>query len=211
MQIIYLNSCQSRFSGAYLVLCLKLCNFSFRSRSDLVLDADHVLDFLSDLAFRACISFYSVLDKGGAECFCLVRLQMPSLSCFVVSDRHSFAIADFGLSDRYLIALGGSTQTLTIIGTFGCANLCSTSSTKDTRSRDQSFCNHDGDCNFDRGIWCTMPPPTNYASRQRWREKLYAKLVSEYDMGFILLQLHRVRVKCSQIKRSTMVHESITF
>ena len=30
---------------------------SFRSRSDLVLDADHALDFLSDLAFQACISF----------------------------------------------------------------------------------------------------------------------------------------------------------
>ena len=39
---------------------------SFRSRSDLVLDADHALDLLSDLAFQACISFYSVLDKSGA-------------------------------------------------------------------------------------------------------------------------------------------------
>ena len=39
---------------------------SFRSRSDLVLDADHALDFLSDLAFQECISFYSVLDKSGA-------------------------------------------------------------------------------------------------------------------------------------------------
>ena len=35
------------------------------SRSDLVLDADHASDFLSDLAFQACISFYSVLDKRG--------------------------------------------------------------------------------------------------------------------------------------------------
>ena len=39
---------------------------SFRSRSDLVPDADHALDFLSDLAFEACISFYSVLNKSGA-------------------------------------------------------------------------------------------------------------------------------------------------
>ena len=40
-------------------------------RSDLVLDADHALDvfFLSDLAFQACISFYSVLDKSGARMF----------------------------------------------------------------------------------------------------------------------------------------------
>ena len=32
---------------------------SFRSRSDLILDADHALDFFlkSDLAFQACISF----------------------------------------------------------------------------------------------------------------------------------------------------------
>ena len=43
---------------------LKLCKFV--SRSDLVLDADHVLDFLSDLAFQACIPFCSVLDKSGA-------------------------------------------------------------------------------------------------------------------------------------------------
>ena len=39
---------------------------SFRSRSDLVLDADQALDFSSDLVFQACISFYSVLDKSGA-------------------------------------------------------------------------------------------------------------------------------------------------
>ena len=39
---------------------------SFRSRSDLVLDADHALDFLPDLAFQACISFDIVLDKSGA-------------------------------------------------------------------------------------------------------------------------------------------------
>ena len=40
---------------------------SFRSRSDLVLDADHALDFQSDLASQACISFYSVLDKLGCR------------------------------------------------------------------------------------------------------------------------------------------------
>ena len=39
---------------------------SFRSRSDLVLDVDHALDFLSYLDFQACISFYSVLDKSGS-------------------------------------------------------------------------------------------------------------------------------------------------
>ena len=44
---------------------MQIC-ISFRSRSDLVLDADHDLDFLSDLAFQACISFYSVLNKSGA-------------------------------------------------------------------------------------------------------------------------------------------------
>ena len=39
---------------------------SFRSRSDLVLGAEHALDFVSDLAFQACISIYSVLDQSGA-------------------------------------------------------------------------------------------------------------------------------------------------
>ena len=41
----------------------------FVSRSDLVLDADQALDFSSDLAFQACISFYSVLYKSGALMF----------------------------------------------------------------------------------------------------------------------------------------------
>ena len=44
---------------------MQIC-MSFRSRSDLVLDDDHALDyFLSDLAFQARISFYSVFDKSG--------------------------------------------------------------------------------------------------------------------------------------------------
>ena len=38
---------------------------SFRSRSDLVLDAHHALDYLSDLVLQACISFCSVSDKSG--------------------------------------------------------------------------------------------------------------------------------------------------
>ena len=38
---------------------------SFRSRSDLVLDADQVLGFLSDLAFQACISFYGPCPQYG--------------------------------------------------------------------------------------------------------------------------------------------------
>ena len=44
---------------------------SFRSRSDLVLDADHALDFLSYLVFLACISFRSVSDRRGASLFLL--------------------------------------------------------------------------------------------------------------------------------------------
>ena len=42
---------------------------SFQSRSDLVLDADHALDFLSYLVLQACISFCSVSDKSGASLF----------------------------------------------------------------------------------------------------------------------------------------------
>ena len=42
---------------------------SFRSRSDLVLDTDHALDFLSYLVLQACISFCSVSDKSGESLF----------------------------------------------------------------------------------------------------------------------------------------------
>ena len=49
--------------------CPLMASYSFRSRSDLVVDADHALDFLSYLAFQVCISFYSVLDKSGAWMF----------------------------------------------------------------------------------------------------------------------------------------------
>ena len=87
----YQSSCQSRFSGFYrcfgtfgspirenLVYAGMLpCHapswppnmqirISFRSRSDLVLDADQSLDFSSYLVLQACLSFYSVLDKSGA-------------------------------------------------------------------------------------------------------------------------------------------------
>ena len=36
---------------------------SLRSRFDLVLDADHTLDFFILSRLQACISFYSVLDQ----------------------------------------------------------------------------------------------------------------------------------------------------
>ena len=42
---------------------------SFRSRSDLVLEADNALDLLSNLVLQACISFCSVSDKSGASVF----------------------------------------------------------------------------------------------------------------------------------------------
>ena len=45
-------------------------------------------------------------------------------NCFLVSDRHSITIADFGFSHRNPIVLRGSTQTLATVGTLGCANLC---------------------------------------------------------------------------------------
>ena len=47
---------------------MQIC-ISFRSRSDLVLDAHHVLDFLSYLVLQACVSFCSVSDKSGASLF----------------------------------------------------------------------------------------------------------------------------------------------
>ena len=42
---------------------------SFRSRSDLVLDAGHSLDFLAYLVLQACILFCSVSEKSGASLF----------------------------------------------------------------------------------------------------------------------------------------------
>ena len=87
-EMYYQNSCRSRFSGVYLgfevfqdawrsnkeilvypgmLPCLvpswsqiMQIRISFRSRSDLVLDADHVLDLLRYLVLQASISFCSV-------------------------------------------------------------------------------------------------------------------------------------------------------
>ena len=59
----------SNDANSYLVL------ISFRSRSDVVLDADHALDVLSYLVFlQTCILFCSVSDKSGA-CSCLVHIK----------------------------------------------------------------------------------------------------------------------------------------
>ena len=44
-------------------------HISFRSRTDLVLDAEHSLDFSSYLILQACISFCSVSDKSGVSMF----------------------------------------------------------------------------------------------------------------------------------------------
>ena len=52
----------------------------FRSRSDLVLDADNALDCSSNLVFKACISLCSVSDKSGHLCFCLVLIKMTMLT-----------------------------------------------------------------------------------------------------------------------------------
>ena len=108
-EITYLNSCQSRFSGVYLVVEVfqdtwrsneenpsaywretlscplmasnyKIC-ISFRSRSGLVPDTDHPLDFLSYLVLQACISFVVFQTKEAPLCCCLVRIKMPLLTC----------------------------------------------------------------------------------------------------------------------------------
>ena len=107
-EIYYLNSCQSSVSSIYLVFevfpdtwrsnkdilvhlgmlpCLlpwwprnMQISISFQSRSDLVLDADHALDFLSNLVLQVCISFVAFQIKVAHLCFCLVRIQMPLLS-----------------------------------------------------------------------------------------------------------------------------------
>ena len=95
--ICYQKSWQSRFSGVHLVFkvfqntwhsrqenpsahwhatlsCPLMASnmqirMSFRSRSDLGLDADHALDSLSHLVLQACISFCSVSDRSGAPLF----------------------------------------------------------------------------------------------------------------------------------------------
>ena len=64
---------------------LKLCKFV--SRSDLVLDADHALDFLSYLVLQACILFCSVSDRSGTLLCCLVQQQVtlkPVIRIFLV-------------------------------------------------------------------------------------------------------------------------------
>ena len=48
---------------------LKLCKFV--SRSDLVLDADHSLDYLSYLALEACISFWRFQREWRTSVFAL--------------------------------------------------------------------------------------------------------------------------------------------
>ena len=60
---------------------LKLCKIciSFRSRSDLVLDADHALDFYLISLFRRASRFIVFSTKMAPECLCLVRLKMPLL------------------------------------------------------------------------------------------------------------------------------------
>ena len=70
---------------------LKLCKFV--SRSDLVLDADHSLDFSAYLVLQSCISFCSVSENRGASLFfvVLVRIKMSLL-------RESRGIAQYGAS-----------------------------------------------------------------------------------------------------------------
>ena len=55
---------------------------SFRSRSDLILDAEHALDVLSYLVLQVCISFCSVSDKNGASLFlpCLHKNAVANVS-----------------------------------------------------------------------------------------------------------------------------------
>ena len=55
---------------------------SFRSRSDLVLDADHALDFCYPVAFYKRVSRLALQAKVAHLCFCLVRIKMLLLTCF---------------------------------------------------------------------------------------------------------------------------------
>ena len=57
---------------------------SFRSRPDLVLDADHALIFKPISFCRPCISFCSVSDKVAHLCFCLVRINKALAHRFYV-------------------------------------------------------------------------------------------------------------------------------
>ena len=58
----------------------KLCKFV--ARSDLVLDADHVLDLLSYLVLQRVSRFVVFQTKVAHLCFCLVRIKMRLLTCF---------------------------------------------------------------------------------------------------------------------------------
>ena len=52
---------------------------SFRSHSDLAVDADHTLGFLSYPVLQACISFVAFQTKVAHLCFYIVRIKMPLL------------------------------------------------------------------------------------------------------------------------------------
>ena len=57
---------------------------SFRSHSDLVLDADHALDLLSVSLCRRVSRFVAFQTRVAHLCFCLVRIKMPLLRCLFI-------------------------------------------------------------------------------------------------------------------------------
>ena len=103
----YPNSCRSRFSGVHLVFevfqmpvaptrkmlvytgmlpCLvpswpqiMQIRISFRSRSNLALDADNALDFSPISFYRRVSRFVAFQTKVEHLCFCLVRTKVPLL------------------------------------------------------------------------------------------------------------------------------------
>ena len=71
---------------------------SFRSRSDLILDADHALDYLSISWNRRASRFVAFRTKVEHLCFCLVRTEMLLIHIYLYAVRFGSALGNGQLS-----------------------------------------------------------------------------------------------------------------
>ena len=113
--------------------------FSVSDRNSRSLRNDNKISWQSNLHFQNFIVVAFPTQNSIFGRFSSLPPRPPPSKFIVVSPSlKSMAIADFGLSDRYPIALRSSTETLQPI------------------ARSELFCNHNHDRNFDRAIRCKI-------------------------------------------------------
>ena len=97
------------FSSTWQIMQIHI---SFRSRSDLVLDADHSLDFFYPISFcRRASRFVAFQTKVAHLCSCLVRLEMPLLILLETERTEETIIVSLRcVEGTYSSALRGSTR-----------------------------------------------------------------------------------------------------